>query len=144
MLQITVDQNPHQVPEGGTVLGALRQLGYEIPSLCHDARLVPHPVCRLCIVEVEGREHPVPSCSTALEDGMVIHTRSSRVEARRRESLTLLARRHSPELLASPDEHPFAHWLKAYGLEKELTGSNDATRTGRGPMGSSSPATSAS
>src|SRR5579883_1044095 len=124
--RITVDGAPHELPPGGTVLEALRRVGRDVPTLCSDERLRPHSVCSMCVVEIEGRAHPTAlSCSTALADGMVVLTRSPRVEADRRAALTELARRMPPETLQSPEEHPFARYLRERSLEGELAGTTD-------------------
>ena len=39
--------------KNGRVLGALREAGFEVPTLCYEARLEPQGTCRTCIVEVE-------------------------------------------------------------------------------------------
>jgi len=55
-----------------------------IPALCYDPRLEPFGSCRLCVVEVEGVRNPVASCTTKAAAGMVVHTKSARVEQHRR------------------------------------------------------------
>ncbi len=125
MATFTVNGTRHEVPGGTTVLEALRRVGIVVPTLCHDDRLRPHSVCRMCVVEVEGEPHLLPSCSTRLEDGMVVRTDSSRVEDARRTSLTLLARRCPPETLAEPEPHAFAAYLRERSLQGELHGETD-------------------
>ena len=39
---------------GTTIWEAARQSGIAIPVLCHDPRLQPVAVCRVCAVEVKG------------------------------------------------------------------------------------------
>ncbi len=124
MLHITVDGRPFDVESGSTVLHALRSAGVEVPTLCHDDRLHPHSVCRMCVVELEGSPHPVPSCSTLVADGMVVRTRSPRVDADRRTSLMLLAQRHLSGSLV--EGSPFARYVREHGLEGELRGTAEA------------------
>ncbi|HEX8789522.1 MAG TPA: molybdopterin-dependent oxidoreductase, partial [Polyangiaceae bacterium] len=127
-MHIVVDGHPVEVDAGSTLLQALRRVGLDVPTLCHDERIRPQAVCRMCIVEVEGHAHPVPSCSTLVEDGMVVQTASSRVEANRKVTLRLLARRHPPEALRSREEHAFARYLRERTLEGELAGTTDPAR----------------
>jgi formate dehydrogenase major subunit len=127
-VHIVVDGERFEVPPAGTLLGALRRVGHDVPTLCHDDRLRPHSVCRMCVVEVEGQPHPVPSCSTALADGMVIHTRSPRVEQDRTVALRLLAARLPPDTLQAPGAHAFARYVRERALEGELTGNPDPAR----------------
>jgi formate dehydrogenase major subunit len=127
-MQITVDGQPHEVDGQGTLLGALRGLGMDIPTLCDDERLKPQSVCRMCIVEVDGHPLPVPSCSTPLKDGMVIRTNSPRIEADRRFVLTALARHQPTDCLADPEEHAFARQLREQALQGALGGTREPAR----------------
>ena len=54
MLQVTINGQARQFPEGLTINQALKQIAVEVPTLCHDDRLVPYGSCRLCTVEVKG------------------------------------------------------------------------------------------
>src|SRR5215210_6950185 len=53
-ITLTIDGQTITVPEGTTIWDAARKLGIDIPVLCHDPRLVPVAVCRVCAVEVKG------------------------------------------------------------------------------------------
>jgi len=74
-----------EVETGTTVLEAARFLGLPIPTLCHNDGLTPYGACRLCVVEVgnsngNGRTKLLSACTLQAEEGMVVHTHSSRVE----------------------------------------------------------------
>jgi predicted molibdopterin-dependent oxidoreductase YjgC len=90
-VELSIDGNTVQVPEGTTILGACSALGIEIPTLCYLETLRPINVCRLCVVEVEGARVLVPSCSRAVEPKMTVRTNSSRVKHARKIVLELLA-----------------------------------------------------
>ena len=62
------------VPDGGTVLEACRGNGIHLPSLCHMEGLSEVASCRVCLVDVDGEEKPVPACVTAARDGMRVAT----------------------------------------------------------------------
>lgn len=84
MTTVTIDGSEIQADTSMTVLEACTQAGVDIPTLCYGPPLEPAGVCRICVVEVEGARALVASCHRTIEDGMVIHTSSSRVvEARR-------------------------------------------------------------
>ncbi len=55
-LTVTIDGQPVEVPAGTTLYDAAVQAGTDLPVLCHDPNLDPVAVCRMCVVEVEGRE----------------------------------------------------------------------------------------
>lgn len=77
-----------------TILETARENGVFIPSLCNLPRLSPFAGCRLCLVEIEGRRGYVPSCSTTVEDDMVINTDSPQLNRLRRQVLELILSEH--------------------------------------------------
>jgi len=74
MPTITINSHAHAVPEGISILYALRYVGLDIPTLCHDERLKPIGGCRLCLVQVANADKPVTACNTPVVDHMVITT----------------------------------------------------------------------
>ena len=100
MLRVTINNQDHELPAGGSILDALRTLGIEVPTLCHDPRIVPTGACRLCSVELRGQDRLVASCTTPLTDGMVIETHSAAAESDRKTNLMLLAQHY-------PTDEPF-------------------------------------
>lgn len=89
-----VEVNGVGVPcrEGGRVLGALREAGFDVPTLCYDDRLDPQGTCRLCLVEVEedGRKQTVASCTAFVAPGMRVATHTDELRDYRRTLLELL------------------------------------------------------
>ncbi|MFX0075744.1 MAG: FAD-dependent oxidoreductase [Candidatus Hermodarchaeota archaeon] len=53
-----------------------------------------HQGCQLCVVKIEGIEGLVTSCNTIVEEGMVISTDSSDIQALRREKLMNILSKH--------------------------------------------------
>ena len=41
-----------------------------VPTLCDDEKLAPAAACRMCLVDIEGMDRPMPSCHIAVEPGM--------------------------------------------------------------------------
>ena len=117
VVALTIDGRAVSVPEGTTLLSACAVIGVTIPTLCFLETLKPVNVCRLCVVEVEGARVLVPSCSRAVEAGMIVHTRSPRVVHARRLVLELLA--SSVDLSTAPG---MADLLKEYGCRPERFG----------------------
>jgi predicted molibdopterin-dependent oxidoreductase YjgC len=114
---LTIDGRAVSVGEGSTILAAAATIGIAIPTLCFLETLRPVNVCRLCVVEVEGARVLVPSCSRAVEAGMVVHTRSPRVMLARRLVLELLA--SSVDLSTTPGMRAL---LEEYGCRPERYG----------------------
>ncbi len=89
--RLVLDGESVSFTPGETIYEVAVRHGREIPTLCYDPRLEPFGGCRLCVVEVEGQRNPVASCTTRAEEGMVVRTRTDRLEAHRRVILELVA-----------------------------------------------------
>ncbi len=97
-----------------TVLEAAQDAGIFIPTLCHHEKLEPFGGCRLCIVEVEvnGGTKLVVSCVFPVEEGIIVRTRSKKVDRIRKTIIELLMA-HAPE---APQLKELA---KEYGAQSE-------------------------
>lgn len=116
MFFITINgQKLHCAPDT-RILDALQKARVKVPTLCHDYRLAPTGACRLCIVDVEGKPRPVTACNNQIEDGMVIHTHSKKIEEQRRTLLELLASNYPKSARSREPHHDFHKWLHAYGI----------------------------
>lgn len=96
-MRLTIDEKVVNVAEGMTILQAAREAGVEIPTLCYLEGICEIGSCRLCAVEVEGRDSLVTACNTKAEEGMVIRTGTERVIASRKMVLELLLSQHNRE-----------------------------------------------
>jgi len=75
MINLTVNGQPVTVPDGTTVLQAVRAAGVELPTLCYHEGLAPYGACRLCMVVITAPRHAlVASCAYPVEEGMVVET----------------------------------------------------------------------
>lgn len=107
MLHASIDGTLHELPEGCSILDALRAVGIRLPALCHDDRLAPTGACRLCLVHVAGSAKPVPACTTPVTDGMAIVTDAADLEENRRTLLGLLVRHYPAYAIRRCPEKPF-------------------------------------
>ena len=82
MVTITLDGVDTPVPKGKLLIDAAEAVGTYIPRFCHQARLKPVAICRMCLVEVEGPRGKalVPSCTQPCNEGMVVETTSAVVQ----------------------------------------------------------------
>lgn len=103
-IRMTIDGRIIEVEQGMTVLQAARRYGIYIPTLCDYAHLTPHGSCRLCIVEVEGSPKTPASCTTPVEEGMVVRTQSPRLQTLRSELLRLLLSEHPVSCLVCAEQ----------------------------------------
>ncbi|MFB0978516.1 MAG: formate dehydrogenase subunit alpha [Myxococcota bacterium] len=98
-VSLTIDGQTVEVPEGTTLFNAAKDLGTEIPTLCHAPALRPVGVCRMCVVEVEGERALAASCVREVQAGMVVRTHSDKLD-RCRTGLTQLLLAEQPETSA--------------------------------------------
>lgn len=94
MLTVTIDGQAIPVKPGTMVLEAALANGIDIPHLCYHPDLSISGGCRMCLVEIEGRSDPVPSCAESCADGMVVRTQSERLSEMRREIIDLYVSDH--------------------------------------------------
>src|SRR5258708_18534301 len=93
MISLTIDGQSMSVPDGTTVWEAASRIGIDIPTLCHQPRMQPVGVCRMCVVDVGGRVLAA-SCVRPCEEGMNVHTTSEKVEKHRKILTALLLADH--------------------------------------------------
>ena len=118
MISVIINGITVEVEEGATVLQAARKAGVDIPTLCWHPALKSVGACKVCAVEVAGREGPTVklACVYAAADGMSVRTNSPMaVEAQVQALAKLLqmapgakmildlAARHGLELPPPPD-----------------------------------------
>jgi NADH dehydrogenase/NADH:ubiquinone oxidoreductase subunit G len=95
MVNLTVDGKNISAPEGTMLLEAIRGAGISIPTLCAHEAVSRSGSCRLCVVEIKkgGRTRIVTSCLYAAEEGLIVDTKSERVQNVRRLVMELLLAR---------------------------------------------------
>jgi NADH dehydrogenase/NADH:ubiquinone oxidoreductase subunit G len=93
MIQLTINNQTVEVPEGRTLLEACREHGISIPTLCYHPALKPYGACRLCMVEIRQGERPprlVAACTHPCEANVIAWTESEAVQRNRRITAELL------------------------------------------------------
>ena len=76
MVNIEINGQQLQVPEGTMVIQAADAAGITIPRFCYHKKLSVAANCRMCLVEVEKVAKPLPACATPVTEGMRVYTRS--------------------------------------------------------------------
>ncbi len=99
---LNIDGREIETQKGKTVLEAALEAGIYIPNLCHHPDLQPIGACRLCVVEIEGRQDIPTACTTPAEEGMVVKTNTSGVEQIRRLAAELLLAVHPSDCSTCP------------------------------------------
>ncbi|MGA1449395.1 MAG: 2Fe-2S iron-sulfur cluster-binding protein, partial [Candidatus Nanopelagicales bacterium] len=99
---LTVDGQAITVPAGTSVMRAAKMLETSIPKLCATDSLNSFGSCRLCVVEIDGRKGTPASCTTPVEDGMVVRTQTQKVEKIRKNVMELYISDHPLDCLTCP------------------------------------------
>ena len=73
---------------------AAMEAGIKIPKLCATDMLDAFGSCRLCLVEIEGRAGTPASCTTPVAEGIVVHTKTERLERIRKGVMELYVSDH--------------------------------------------------
>ena len=107
MITLTIDKREVSVEPGTMLLDAAKQVGINIPTLCHmdlEGTCVQNKPasCRLCVVEIEGRRNLAPACATRCTPGMVVYTNSARVNRARKVVAELMLSDHPNDCLTCP------------------------------------------
>ncbi|MCQ2507231.1 MAG: [FeFe] hydrogenase, group A [Dorea sp.] len=94
MVNLIINKKQISVPEGTTILEAAKLAGIRIPTLCYLKEINEIGACRICCVEVEGKDQLVASCNTKVVEGMVVNTRSAKALDARRTNLQAILAQH--------------------------------------------------
>ena len=86
---LTVDGTAVTVPAGSSVMLAAALAAHPIPKLCAADTLEAFGSCRVCLVEIEGKRGCPASCTTLVEPGMVVRTKSQQLDKLRKGVLEL-------------------------------------------------------
>ena len=111
---LTIDNKQVKAEESMTVFEAAKNAGIYIPTLCNHVDLKPYTVCRICMVEIgsRGRVSYDTACSLPVAAGMVVRTRSEKVDKMRKMLLELI-------LSHAPDSPVLQVMAKEYGADKD-------------------------
>ncbi len=82
LLQLNIDGKAIEVKKGTTLLQAAKSNGIEIPTHCYEDSLRPYGACRMCMVEItrNGKQRLVAACLYEVEEGLVVQTRTSKID----------------------------------------------------------------
>ncbi len=98
-MTLTIDGQAVTVPEGTSLMRATSLMGGAIPKLCATDSVEGFGSCRLCLVEVEGRNGYPASCTTPVGEGMVVRTQTDRLKQLRRGVMELYISDHPLDCL---------------------------------------------
>ena len=99
MISLIIDGKRVSVAEGTSVMAAAMGAGLTIPKLCASDMLEAFGSCRLCLVEIEGRRGTPASCTTLVEQDMIVTTQSDRLARLRKGVMELYISDHPLDCL---------------------------------------------
>lgn len=102
MIAFTIDGKKVEAEKGSSILRAALHADIYIPHLCSHPDLPDAGECKMCIVEIEGREGVFTSCTTPAEDGMAVYTDSDKVKHLRTLSMELMLASHPSDCTSCP------------------------------------------
>lgn len=99
MATLTVDGKVIEAPAGAPLVEVLKNNGFYVSSLCYIDGLKPYAGCRSCLVDVEGPPGLQLSCTSVVQDNMVVRTDTEEVKEGRKAVLSLILANHSDRCL---------------------------------------------
>ena len=102
MVNLTIDGKKISVKENTTIMEAARLNNIDIPKLCYLKDINEIAACRVCVVELEGKDKLVTSCNNVCEEGMVVYTNSHKVRKHRKTTVELILSQHDCQCVICP------------------------------------------
>jgi len=118
VIDLIIDGQEIKARPGMNVLEAALANGIDIPRLCYHPELSISGGCRLCLVEVEGRDFAVPSCGLSCEEGLVVRTQSDALTGLRRDIIDLFVSDHPLDCVTcdKAGDCQLQHYAYVYGI----------------------------
>jgi NADH dehydrogenase/NADH:ubiquinone oxidoreductase subunit G len=114
MVNLIIDGKNITAEKDTMLLEAARTAGIAIPTLCAHEAVSRSGSCRLCVVEIKkgNRARIVTSCLYGVEEGLIVDTKSERVQNVRRLVMELL-------LARCPESDVLQKMAKELGVESQ-------------------------
>ena len=98
-VSLTIDGFEVTVPAGTSVMRAAMELGVKVPKLCATDSLEAFGSCRMCLVQIEGRNGTPASCTTPVMPGMSVKTQTPLLRTLRKGVMELYISDHPLDCL---------------------------------------------
>ena len=113
LVSLEIDGRAITVPAETSIMRAALEAGIDIPKLCSTDRLKAFGSCRLCVIQVDGRNGTPSSCTTPVAEGMKVATQSEKLDRIRKGVMELYLSDH-PADCATGDE------CEVHGVAKKI------------------------
>ena len=120
-VRLTIDGVEVTVPEGTSIMRAARDVGIAVPKLCATDSVKAFGSCRLCLVEIDGRNGTPASCTTPVAAGMSVKTQTPLLKDLRRGVMELYLSDHTQDLSGE-----FKEMADAVGVRENRYGCDGA------------------
>jgi formate dehydrogenase major subunit len=132
-VSLTIDGQAITVPEGTSLMRAASLMGTAIPKLCATDNVASFGSCRLCLVEIDGRNGYPASCTTPVAEGMTVRTQTERLRQLRKGVMELYISDHPLDCLtcAANGDCELQDQAGAVGLRDVRYGYDGATNMGQ-------------
>ena len=112
-VHLEIDGRAITVAADTSIMRAALVAGIEIPKLCSTDSLKAFGSCRLCLIQIDGRNGTPSSCTTPVAEGMKVTTHSEKLNRIRRGVMELYLSDH-PADCATGDE------CEVHGIAKKI------------------------
>jgi len=89
LVTVTIDGVDVHVPKGTLLVEAAKSIHRDVPVYCYHKKLGPAGLCRVCLVEIEGKRGYPASCTTPVEAGMKVRTQTDKLQSLRKNVMEL-------------------------------------------------------
>jgi NADH-quinone oxidoreductase subunit G len=93
-VNIEIDGEKLEVPQGQMLIEAADEAGITIPRFCYHKKLSIAANCRMCLVDVANSGKPLPACATPVSEGMKVCTTSAKTREAQRAVMEFLLINH--------------------------------------------------
>ena len=120
IITFNIDGKDVRAEQGRTILEAARDTGIYIPSLCYYPglrplpQIIPDEACQLCMVEANG--NIVLSCITPVSEGMVVGTKTPKLQELRQNKLLAILTRQPADICLEKKECELQKAIDYVGL----------------------------
>jgi formate dehydrogenase alpha subunit len=118
-IELFIDNKKIVTEKGKTILQVCKENGIYIPTLCYHPELKPDGLCRLCLVEVEGKGL-VTSCTEKVLTQIKVFTNTKKVIEARKTILKLIISDHPLDCMTceKSGECLLEKYAYEYGIKK--------------------------
>jgi len=127
-VNLTIDGVSVTVPEGTRILEAAKKANVKIPTLCEHPDLCKRAVCRICVVECDGRGKLIAACANDVWEGVSVATNNARLFDIRKTILELILANHPQDCLSCVRNKKceLQDLAAEYGIRESPFGRNDS------------------